>query len=153
MTERDDIDVKWEKREEPKNTELAKAEVIPWDGVQFKGSTTRDLTFPRERATREIDLHLRGNLMYIELSGESEYFGDLMLPVDTQQLTRFAIVRAIGPDVEAHGHYKVGDIVGVPYMTGSWLYAPAFGWYDERHKICTEDGVWFKVTDKEQHGE
>jgi len=117
---------------------------------QIKGNTTKDLVFPQEDATLEIDLDMRGNLMYIELSGTDEYFGSVMLPKDAKQLTRFARVRATGPDVKK---YKVGDIVGVPYMTGSWLYAPAFGWRDERHKICTEDGVWFKVIDKEDNGE
>ena len=114
---------------------------------RLKGHNTKNLVFPEEDASLEIDLDMRGNLMYIELSGTSEYFGQVCLPADTQQLTRFARVKAVGPDVKK---YEVGDIVGVPYMTGSWLYAPAFGWRDERHKICTEDGVWFKVTDKEE---
>jgi hypothetical protein len=62
-------------------------------------------------------------------------------------LTRFAIIRAIGPRVKK---WRIGDIVAVSYVAGTELYAPAVGFRHDGHKICTENNVLFKIKDKKK---
>ena len=112
-----------------------------------KGCTIKDIKFPEERVSLELKVIPRDKNIYVQLADRDSLFGRLILPTNQAQLTRFGRVMAIGPNVKK---WKVGDIVAVAYVTGTELYAPAFGFYNpDSHKILPEDGVLFKVEDKD----
>ena len=116
--------------------------------TQIKGGSIKDIEFRTEFTTQELKITPRDRNIYVQLAEKDSMFGKIMLTQDIPQLTRFAKVMATGPQATK---WEVGDIVAVAYITGTELYAPAFGFYSkDTHKILPEDGVLFKVEDKVQ---
>ena len=115
---------------------------------QITGGSIKDIVFKNEFVTQELRVIPRDKNIYVQLAERDAHFGKVMMPTNAAQLTRFAKVMAIGPGVTK---WKVGEVVAVAYITGTELYAPAFGFYSQdTHKILPEDGVLFKVEDKVQ---
>jgi len=113
---------------------------------QITGGSIKDIVFKTEYVTQELKVIPRDRNIYVQLAECDAHFGKVMMPTNVKQLTRFAKVIAVGPGVTK---WKVGDVVAVAYITGTELYAPAFGFHSrDTHKILPEDGVLFKVEDK-----
>lgn len=65
---------------------------------------------------------------------------------DAAQQTRLGTVKAVGSDVY---QYEVGDRVAMSYWSGTYINIPAMEYRDERHKICAEHEILFKVGEED----
>jgi len=60
--------------------------------------------------------------------------------------TRTGTILALGDEVDKE-KFKVGDRIGIMYYTGNIVYLYEEGWYDDTHRIITEDEIPFKLED------
>lgn len=122
-----------------------------------KGKKTSELVFKGEYVEPMVKMNLREANIYVQLAEKDDWVGSIAVSEDVAQRTRFGAIRAIGPyvnydekgnELPENEQLHVGDIVAVQFHVGSWLNAPAFGFRDNCHLICTSHNVMFTLSDK-----
>ena len=115
---------------------------------KIKGKKTSELTFADEHVESQVEMELMGENIYIHLAEKDDSVGGIMVPGSAAQRTRFGVIKGLGPDADKD-KFAVGDVVAIQFHVGSWLNAPAFGFRDQSHIICTQHNIMFKLHDKE----
>ena len=113
-----------------------------------KGKKISELSFADEHVDGQVEFDLMGENIYVHMAEKDDQVGMIKMPGNVAQRTRFGIIKGVGPDVDKK-IVDVGDVVAIQFHVGSWLNAPAFGFRDQSHIICTANNVMFKLRDKE----
>jgi len=114
-----------------------------------KGKKISELYFQPELVESRVNLELCRENIHVHLAEKDDKVGNITMPDSSVQRTRFGRVTAVGPDVD-QDYVKPGDIVAIQFHVGSHLNAPAFGFRDKSHVICTANNIMFFLRDKEE---
>lgn len=112
-----------------------------------QGKKIGELYWQPELVESQVDVELCRDNIHVHLAEKDDKVGNITMPETAAQRTRFGIVTATGPEVEEKD-VKVGDIVAIQFHVGSQLNAPAFGFRDKSHVICTKNNIMFFLRDK-----
>jgi hypothetical protein len=113
-----------------------------------KGKTVAELVFADEHVEGQVDFKLKNDNIYVHLAEKDDQVGMIQMPGNSQQRTRFGVVKQVGPDVTPE-EARPGDVVAIQFHVGSWLNAPAFGFRDQSHVVCKANQIMFTLHDKE----
>ena len=113
-----------------------------------KGKKISELFFVDEHVSRQVDLNLSRDNIHVHLAEKDDKVGNVNVPGNAAQRTRFGVIEGCGPDVDPKCA-QVGDVVAIQFHVGAHLNAPAFGFRDQCHVICTSHNIMFGLRDKE----
>lgn len=114
-----------------------------------KGKKVSELVFQQELVEQQVSLDLSRDNIHVHLAEKDDRVGNITMPDSAAQRTRFGAVIGVGPDVDTE-RVEIGDIVAIQFHVGAHLNAPAFGFRDKSHVICTANNIMFRLRDKVQ---
>jgi len=113
-----------------------------------KGKKISELYFKPELVDTVVDLDLCRENIHVHLAEKDDKVGNITMPETAAQRTRFGVIRGVGPEVDKE-KAEIGDVVAIQFHVGAHLNAPAFGFRDKSHVICTAHNIMFRLRDKE----